>query len=112
MLLFSWTDENSMAQFFQNCLINKNEESYYQTSNLHFDSHPAMYMDDIENTDHAWKEMKLFHFHFLSKENLHEKLNTLISGWRVITEDVFIKLPSGQSAILQSIANKLQATIL
>jgi hypothetical protein len=108
-----WTDEASMTQFLQNCLIEKTEESSsHAISKLHFESHPPMYMDDTENTDQAWKEVKLYHFHFLAKDNIHEKLNSLISGWRVITEDVFIKLPSGQSTILQNIANKLQANIL
>lgn len=70
------------------------------------------YMDDPLNTDQAWKEVELWHFHYTSQDNLSEKMNPTQVNWRIITEDIFIKLPAGQATLLQEVTNKLQVSIL
>jgi len=69
------------------------------------------YMDDPSNTDHAWKEVELWHIHYSGPDTLSEKLQPMHVGWRVITEDVFIRLPSGQSALLNEATKKLHPAI-
>ncbi|RWS26931.1 protein ced-11-like protein [Leptotrombidium deliense] len=70
------------------------------------------YMDDPFNTDHSWKEVELWHFHFTTPDTLHERMHSTNVSWRIITEDAFIKLPAGHAALLQDITNKLQPAIL
>lgn len=101
-----------MIQFFESCIVPKSSEGLTEDSpGVRSDIHKASYMDDPLNTDMAWKEIVLYHIHFNTNDNLNEKISPSLS-WRVVTEDLFLKLPAGQSTILQNIINKLQATIL
>lgn len=70
------------------------------------------YMDDPMNTDHAWKEVEFWHIHFNAPDSLNDKFQPLQVGWRTVTEDVFIKMPAGQSALLNEVTKKLQPAIL
>ena len=70
------------------------------------------YMDDPFNTDNAWKELELWHIHYTGAECLSDKMQLNSIHWRIVTEDVFTKLPSGQAALMQDLTNKLKPTIL
>jgi len=70
------------------------------------------YMDDPLNTDNAWKEIELWHFHYTGPECLSDSMQTSLIHWRIVTEDVFIKLPLGQATLMQDLTNKLQPAIL
>ncbi|XP_015781855.1 protein ced-11 isoform X2 [Tetranychus urticae] len=108
-----WTNDENVEAFFTNCSLsntNKPAESE-DTVLVKFIKNDATYMDDPLNTDMAWKELVLIHVHFTGNDDLDKKMTPSLN-WRIITEDVFLKLPSGQSTILQSVTNKLQATII
>ena len=71
-----WKSDHSVIQFFANCV---QDSSYTKSSSenirgLSFEIHKAAYLDDPYNTDQAWKEVKLFQFHFLANDNLESKL--------------------------------------
>lgn len=101
-----------MVQFFESCVISSSSDVIPEDSQgIRSEIYPASYMDDPHNTDMSWKEIVLYHIHFNLPDNLNEKMTQSLN-WRVITEDLFLKLPSGQSTLLQNIINKLQATIL
>ena len=107
-------EDKSVESFFTNCALpNANVKSSEsdETVAIKFTKNDATYMDDPFNTDMAWKELVLIHVHFTGSDDLDKKMTTSLN-WRIITEDVFLKLPSGQSTILQSVTNKLQATII
>lgn len=70
------------------------------------------YMDDTFNTDNAWKELELWHIHYTGEECLSDRMQSSLVHWRIVTEDVFTKLPSGQAALMQDLTSKLKPTIL
>nr|XP_042901467.1 transient receptor potential cation channel subfamily M member 2 [Parasteatoda tepidariorum] len=120
-----WTESSAVIKFFRDCIIPPPPKVELAESNESFPSiadseenlkitHEVVYkgyMDDPCNTDHAWKEVELWHIHFDMPENVSEKLQPQM-GWRLITEDAFFKLPAGQAVLLQDIARKMKATIL
>ncbi|XP_053204968.1 transient receptor potential cation channel subfamily M member-like 2 isoform X2 [Panonychus citri] len=110
----SWADDKSVEAFFTNCALpntNIKSSESEEIVAMKFTKNDATYMDDPFNTDMAWKELVLIHVHYSGSDDLDKKMTTSLN-WRIITEDVFLKLPSGQSTILQSVTNKLQATII
>lgn len=100
-----------MVKFFESCLISQEESSSDDGPGMKYEAHKARFLDDPLNTDMAWKEIIVFHVHYTGVDSLNEKMTQNVS-WRIVTEDVFLKLPAGQSTLLQNITNKLQATIL
>lgn len=70
------------------------------------------YLDDPFNTDNAWKEVELWHIHYTGTECLADKMVLNSIHWRIVTEDVFTKLPSEQAALMQDLTSKLKPTIL
>lgn len=69
------------------------------------------YMDDPWNTDQAWREVELWHIHYSETETINEKLQSSLF-WRLITEDIFMKLPAGQAQLLQEVTHSLQPSII
>ncbi|XP_074597217.1 transient receptor potential cation channel subfamily M member-like 2 isoform X2 [Brevipalpus obovatus] len=106
-----WNDFETMAKFFESCLISQEGSSSDDGPGIKYEAQKARFLDDPLNTDMAWKEIIVFHVHYTGVDTLNEKMTQSI-GWRIVTEDVFLKLPAGQSTLLQNITNKLQATIL
>lgn len=69
------------------------------------------YMDDPMNTDHCWREIELWNIHYDGSENLQDKMQNHLL-WRLVTEDLFTKLPLGQSVLLHEVTKSLQASII
>lgn len=104
----NWVTADVMIEFFKSC---DNSGSTSEASpGFKLESHIEGYLDDPLNTDNAWKEVELFHIHYYGTDSLTDKLKLL--SWRVISEDVFVKLPPGQSMILHQMITKLQPTII
>ncbi|KFM70481.1 hypothetical protein X975_04144, partial [Stegodyphus mimosarum] len=117
-----WIEASSVNQFFRECVVTKGElsestESFPSLQEIEEAAKVSCeivnkgYMDDPSNTDHAWKEVELWHVHYETQDTISEKLQAQM-GWRLITEDAFFKLPAGQAVLLQDIARKMKATIL
>lgn len=68
------------------------------------------YMDDQMNTDQAWKEVELWHLHYNVWTNLYRAFKANVR-WRLLSEDVFIQLPYGQTTLLQDAIRPLNAKI-
>ncbi|XP_070392390.1 transient receptor potential cation channel subfamily M member-like 2 isoform X2 [Dermacentor albipictus] len=62
------------------------------------------YMDDPMNTDNCWREVELWKIHYSVKEKLTEKFQPNVV-WRLVTDDLFLKLPSGHSNLLNEVWN-------
>ncbi|KAL1439192.1 hypothetical protein MTO96_047408 [Rhipicephalus appendiculatus] len=67
------------------------------------------YMDDPMNTDNCWREVELWKIHYNVKETLAEKFQPNVV-WRLVTDDLFLKLPSGHSNLFNEVWN-FQGTI-
>ncbi|XP_076316396.1 transient receptor potential cation channel subfamily M member-like 2 isoform X3 [Tachypleus tridentatus] len=111
-----WKTEQDLVQFMKNCSIqSENLETMEGDSGSQQDVKCDIilkgYMDDPWNTDQAWREVELWHVHYSGVENVADKLQPSL-GWRIVTDDVFIKLPAGQAALLQEITHRLQPMIL
>lgn len=104
-----WNTQEDMLEFFKGCCETLLEEEE-TPSEVKCEMVKRGYMDDPWNTDQAWREVELWHLHFVGNETLSQSFLPMLS-WRLITEDVFIKMPSGQAALLQEITQKLQPTI-
>ncbi|CAL1295976.1 unnamed protein product [Larinioides sclopetarius] len=66
------------------------------------------YMDDQLNTDQAWKEVELWHIHYNTYTSIFRAFKSNVK-WRVLSEDVFIRLPYGQTTLLQDAIRTLEA---
>ncbi|KAF8770629.1 Transient receptor potential cation channel like protein [Argiope bruennichi] len=104
-----WNSQDDMLDFFKSCAESPQEDEEVPTE-VKCEMVKKGYMDDPWNTDQAWREVELWHIHYVGKENLTQNFQAMLS-WRLITEDVFIKLPSGQAVLLQDITQKLQPVI-
>nr|XP_037275704.1 LOW QUALITY PROTEIN: transient receptor potential cation channel subfamily M member 1-like [Rhipicephalus microplus] len=62
------------------------------------------YMDDPMNTDNCWREVELWKVHYGGKETLGEKFQPNVV-WRLVTDDLFLKLPSGHSNLFNEVWN-------
>lgn len=103
-----WRSAEDMKQFFESCITpSKNEES----SDVKCEVVERGYMDDPLNTDHAWREVELWSIHYEKEEEIAEKLQMNLS-WRVVTEDVFLKLPLGQAMLLHKIIELYHPLVL
>ncbi|XP_077516820.1 ADP-ribose pyrophosphatase, mitochondrial-like [Amblyomma americanum] len=62
------------------------------------------YMDDPMNTDNCWREVEVWKIHYSVKETLGDKFQPNVV-WRLVTDDLFLKLPSGHSNLLNEVWN-------
>ncbi|XP_042900024.1 transient receptor potential cation channel subfamily M member-like 2 isoform X2 [Parasteatoda tepidariorum] len=104
-----WKSHEDMLEFFRNCCETLQEDEEVPTE-VKCEMVKRGYMDDPWNTDQAWREVELWHIHYGGNETLSQYFQQSLS-WRLITEDVFIKLPSGQAVLLQDITQRLQPII-
>ncbi|GFU25764.1 transient receptor potential cation channel subfamily M member 2 [Nephila pilipes] len=68
------------------------------------------YLDEATNTDQAWCEAEVWHFHYKAFNRTEEKFKAVML-WLVLTEDVLGKIPPGQAALLYSVAKKMKAVL-
>ncbi|GFY47641.1 transient receptor potential cation channel subfamily M member 2 [Trichonephila inaurata madagascariensis] len=68
------------------------------------------YLDEATNTDQAWCEAEVWHFHYKAFNRVEEKFKAVML-WLVLTEDVLGKVPPGQAALLHSVAKKMKAVL-
>ncbi|XP_023240584.1 protein ced-11-like, partial [Centruroides sculpturatus] len=105
-----WQNKEEMLQFFQGCAhLEEGKDS--SGSEMKGQQLLVGYMDDPCNTDQAWREVELWHIHYSEMETLGEKLQSPLF-WRLITEDIFMKLPPGQALLLQEVTHNLQPSII
>ncbi|CAN7992774.1 unnamed protein product [Ixodes hexagonus] len=115
--LTSCDAEEDVKLFFQNCCLAEGPESPQgeaegpRPAPVRCEVTQHGYMDDPMNTDHSWREIELWNVHFSARENLQDRLQGHLL-WRLVTEDLFSKLPSGQSVLLHQVTKVLQASIL
>jgi len=90
----------------------KTEETVTDTtseqSGLKYERLMRGYLDSSHNTDHAWKEVELWHFHYTKKDILKYKMKDNLL-WREVTENLFAKLTLSQSTIMLDLVEKLKA---
>uniref|UniRef100_A0A1W7RAU8 Protein ced-11 n=1 Tax=Hadrurus spadix TaxID=141984 RepID=A0A1W7RAU8_9SCOR len=104
-----WRDQEAMISFFTECSVPESEDD--SDKDMKCELIIQGYMDDPWNTDQAWKEVELWHIHYNGQEILQENLQPTL-WWRVITDDVFIKLPAGQTSFLQEVTQRLETSVL
>lgn len=68
------------------------------------------YMDDEKNTDQAWCEAEVWHFHYNSESKIDVKFKVNMQ-WYVLNEDKLLAVPIGQAAILRATAKKMKAIL-
>ncbi|RWS12646.1 protein ced-11-like protein [Dinothrombium tinctorium] len=112
-----WTKSEIMIDFFKSCcstpVIDLTKTDVIAPDyGLKYELVHRGYMDDPLNTDQSWKEVEFWHIHFTSLDTLSEKMHPVNVNWRIVTEDLFIKLPAGLAALLQEVTNKLQPAII
>jgi len=121
----NWITQTQMIDFFKNCVVTKtmmspqiqspiSELIFEQKtiSGLKYERILRGYLDDPFNTDHAWKEAEVWHFHYTDEDTINDKMQLSQIRWRIVTEDVFTKLPLEQASIMQDLNHKLQPEIL
>ncbi|XP_067129859.1 transient receptor potential cation channel subfamily M member-like 2 isoform X1 [Centruroides vittatus] len=104
-----WKNQAAMISFFKSCSISQEEED--DENDIKVELVMQGYMDDPCNTDQAWREVELWHVHYNKQECIQENLQPLL-WWRIINDDVFIKLPAGQAAFLQEVTQRVEAMLL
>ncbi|KAM7305887.1 protein ced-11-like isoform X2 [Ixodes scapularis] len=89
---------DDVTTFFNSCLQHPPDQT--DTTNVLVECSVARkgYMDDPMNTDNCWREVELWKVHFSCKENLAERFQPNVI-WRLVTDDLFLKLPSGHSSL-------------
>ena len=65
------------------------------------------YFDDPLNTDQAWKEVELWHFHYAKADVLNNVIGDTLE-WRSVTEGLFNRLSLSHSTVIQTIYAKLK----
>jgi hypothetical protein len=109
----TWNDSDVLMDFLKSCcIVDPTLGDSTETKGVSLERHLIGYFDDSLNTDHSWKEVELFHFHFNCNDNLFDRMDTNLVSWKVVSEDVFVKLPPGQSALLHELISKLKPTII
>ncbi|KAL1460319.1 hypothetical protein MTO96_043362, partial [Rhipicephalus appendiculatus] len=98
--------EDDVKEFFRSCHVE--EEGADEPL---VECRQRGYMDDPMNTDHCWRETELWNIHYDGAENLQDKMQNHLL-WRLVTEDLFTKLPLGQSVLLHEVTKSLQASII
>ncbi|GIY16945.1 transient receptor potential cation channel subfamily M member 2, partial [Caerostris darwini] len=94
----TWMSADDMIQFFKQHATSSGSElteNDFKSENIY-----CGYMDDQLNTDQAWKEVELWHIHYNNYTNIFRSFKNNVK-WRVLSEDVFIRLPYGQTSLLQ-----------
>jgi hypothetical protein len=111
-----WTDSDKMIQFFKSCDISDDirqetkTETTVSESGLKFERIMRGYFDESLNTDQAWKEVELWHFHYTHNCSLKDQMKENIE-WRDVNENLFLKLIPSQSTVMQDIVDKFGANI-
>ena len=111
-----------MINFFKTCVIINPESpqieieqvdanGFLSTQGIKYEKKLSGYMDDPLNTDHAWKEVELWHIHYTGPDCLSDKMQSQIR-WRIVTEDIFTKLPVSQATLMQELTQTLHPAIL
>lgn len=118
----NWNSSEEMIKFFKSAVVSVQSPTGEQsgvesgllstTQGVKYEKSFFGYMDDPLNTDNAWKEIELWHFHYTGPECLSDSMQSSQIHWRIVTEDVFIKLPLGQATLMQDLTHKLQPAIL
>lgn len=108
--------ELKMVRFFKSMDVpdsktdSVNEQSL--ASSLKYERMMRGYFDDPLNTDHAWKEIELWHFHFTKDIDALDQHITDLLEWREVKETLFYSLTMSQSQVIQTIVDKLNIDIL
>ncbi|GIY18439.1 uncharacterized protein CEXT_186401 [Caerostris extrusa] len=101
----TWMSADDMIQFFKQHATSSGSElteNDFKSENIY-----CGYMDDQLNTDQAWKEVELWHIHYNNYTNIFRSFKNNVK-WRVLSEDVFIRLPYGQTSLLQDAIRTLE----
>ena len=121
-----WKNEDDMLTHF---------ESIMPPNSVRLETPSTFYMDSPDNTDNAWKEVKVYHFRFLSNR-IYDDIFALTNQaqtsstesnsssnvsiqksmlWCLSTEDLLVRLPMEQvsfmNAIIRNISEYKTATI-
>ncbi|GFY38635.1 transient receptor potential cation channel subfamily M member 2 [Trichonephila inaurata madagascariensis] len=101
-----WLSADDMIQFFKShaasSVGSEPGEKDIKCTNIYYG-----YMDDQLNTDQAWKEVELWHIHYNTYTSIFRSFKANMK-WRVLSEDVFIRLPYGQTTLLQDAIRTLE----
>ncbi|XP_055944946.1 transient receptor potential cation channel subfamily M member 7-like isoform X2 [Argiope bruennichi] len=105
----TWVTADDMIQFFKQ---HATASTGSEPSEKDFKSEKIYcgYMDDQLNTDQAWKEVELWHIHYYNYTSIIGTFKSNVK-WRILSEDVFIRLPYGQTTLLQDAIRTLEAKI-
>ncbi|KAF8767339.1 Transient receptor potential cation channel like protein [Argiope bruennichi] len=68
------------------------------------------YLDEATNTDQAWCEAEVWHFHYNGFNRVEDKFKATML-WLVLTDDILERVPPGQAALLYSVAKKMKAVL-
>ncbi|GFT22343.1 transient receptor potential cation channel subfamily M member 2 [Nephila pilipes] len=104
-----WLSADDMIQFFKrhssSSVGSEPGEQDIKCSNI-----SCGYMDDQSNTDQAWKEVELWHIHYYNYTSIFHSFKANMK-WRVLSEDVFIRLPYGQTTLLQDVIRTFETNM-
>ena len=119
--LQEWTTEEDMVAYFQSRV----QRSTPGSITVRCEPSTVHYMDSPDNTDNAWKEVRLYHVHFTCSgpNALTDSLvrssppastsaspahahSTLI--WLISTEDLLVRIPMEQVSFMNAIIRRLQ----
>lgn len=93
------TTPEKVKEFFAGCLADPSDPNQVECSIAR-----RGYMDDPMNTDNCWREVELWKIHYSGEETLGEKFQANVV-WRLVTDDLFLKLPSGHTNLFNEVWN-------
>lgn len=116
-----WTSEEDMFAYFQSRI----DRTATTAVTCRCEPSAVHYMDSPDNTDNAWKELRLYHVHFTctgpnavtdslvrtSPATSHDGSpshahSTLV--WLISTEDLLVRLPMEQVSFMNAIIRRFQ----
>lgn len=92
-----------------------------ESAAVRFGEDYVQYIDSPDNTDNAWKEMRIFHVHFNSNtptpvtDNLFASPSSSAGGgsmvWMGATEELLIRLPTEQVPFMNEIIRRFEGSV-
>lgn len=114
----TWKGPDDMINFFKSLkrtkrkltLLRKAKKDIKEEEEFNAEMVKRGYMDEETNTDQAWCEAEVWHFHYNTESIVKEKLK-VEADWHLLTYEILQKVPAGQASIIYKIAKKMKAVL-
>lgn len=113
----NWTSEEIMCEYFQQVAFRSvsragstcQRQLSHDVNNIQWMPPVMHYLDSPENTDNAWKEVKVYHIHYSPTVPTVNTDRILSRGmiWMNFCEDLSVRIPMEQVPLMNSTVKRL-----